>query len=316
MDGTYAAIGFVEDGGGPTFPNCFSTDDIDNHSWQSFQGEIVSPDEHLILLNGRKLGYAQYGDPTGLPVLYFHGFPASRLEGSLHAAAAFAAGVRLVAPDRPGFGLSDFVPKRTILDWAEDIRQLVDHLELSRFAILGVSGGGPYALACSLRLAHRTIAIALVAPLGPIAEGKGGSDMNLFARMSFSMSHKHPKTYRLLYGGILVPFLRRQPSAILLLLQSTAADKPVVERPEIREKMQMSTREAFRHGSQGALYELYLYAQPWGFSLQEISGKEERTGPYHHLWENTSLNSCLPVNTVLCPAKDIFPSPSIMELNF
>ena len=232
----------------------------------------MSPDEHLILLkDGRKLGYAEYGDSAGLPVLYFHGFPASRLEGSLHAEAAIAAGVRLVAPDRPGFGLSDFAPKRKILDWAEDIRQLADNLEMSRFAILGVSGGGPYALACSLCLAHRISATALVAPLGPIAEGEGRADMNLFARMSFSLARKHPQTYRLLYGGFLAPLLKRRPSAILSLLQPTAADKPVVERPEIREKMKLSISESFRQGAQGVLHELYLFAQPWGFSLRDIN---------------------------------------------
>ncbi|MGB3209945.1 MAG: alpha/beta hydrolase [Desulforhopalus sp.] len=239
----------------------------------------MSPDEHHILLkDGRKLGYAQYGDPVGLPVFYFHGFPASRLEGSLHAAAAFNAGVGLIAPDRPGFGLSDFAPKRSILEWAEDIRQLADHLELSKFAILGVSGGGPYALACSLCLAHRTSVTVLVAPLGPIAEGKGSADMNVFARMSFSVARKYPKACRLLYGALLVPLLRRRPSIILSLLQPTAADKPVIDNPEIRGKMQLSIREAFRHGAQGVLHELYLFAQPWGFSLQEINSRI-------HLWQ-------------------------------
>ncbi len=247
----------------------------------------MSPDEYLILLkDGRKLAYAQYGDPAGLPVFYFHGFPASRLEGSLHAAVALSAGVRLIAPDRPGFGFSDFAPKRTILDWAEDVQQLADHLGLSKFAILGVSGGGPYALACSLRLAHLTSATALVAPLGPVAEGKGGADMNPFARLSFSLARKHPKVYRLLYGALLVPFLKRRPSIILSLLQPTAADKPVVDRPQIREMMKRSIREAFRPGAQGVLHELYLFARPWGFTLQEINvqiylwqGGEDATVP-------------------------------------
>lgn len=227
-------------------------------------GNLVS------LKGGRKLGYAEYGDPAGPPILYFHGFPASRLEGFLHADAASAAAVRLIAPDRPGIGLSDFAPQRTILDWAEDMRQFADHLELPRFAILGVSGGGPYALACSLRLAHRTGATGLVAPLGPVAEGKGSAGMNPFARLSLSLARNHPRTFRLLYGGILVPLIRRRPPVILSLLRPSTADKPVVERPEIREKMQMSIREAFRKGGPGALHELYLFAQPWGFSLRKI----------------------------------------------
>lgn len=230
------------------------------------------------LKDGRTLGYALYGDPDGLPVFYFHGFPASRLEGRLPAGAAAETGIRLIAPDRPGFGLSDFAVGRKILDWPQDVLELADYLELERFAILGVSGGGPYSLACALRLGERISATALVAPLGPVAHGHGSQEMNPFARMSFSLARNHPQVFHLLYGKILVPMLRRRPTTILSLLQPSAADKPVVKRPEVCQMMEASIVEAFRSGGQGALHEFHLYAQPWGFSLREVEAPI-------HLWQ-------------------------------
>jgi pimeloyl-ACP methyl ester carboxylesterase len=70
----------------------------------------------LRLRDGRLLGYARYGDPNGTPVFYFHGFPGSRLEARLADAVASRNGVRVIALDRPGSGLSDFKPARTIGD--------------------------------------------------------------------------------------------------------------------------------------------------------------------------------------------------------
>ena len=94
------------------------------------------------LPDGRQLGYAEYGDPDGMPLLFFHGTPGSRLQAQVFDAAARDAGVRMVAPERPGHGLSDVQPKRTILAWTHDVEALADSLHLDRFAAMGISGGG------------------------------------------------------------------------------------------------------------------------------------------------------------------------------
>jgi pimeloyl-ACP methyl ester carboxylesterase len=78
-------------------------------------------DKIFRLENGRLVGYAVYGDPDGRPVFYFHGFPGSRLEARLADQVAARLGIRLIALDRPGFGLSDFNPRRTILEWPDDV---------------------------------------------------------------------------------------------------------------------------------------------------------------------------------------------------
>lgn len=95
------------------------------------------------LPDGRRLGYAEYGNPNGKHIMFFHGHPGSRLEAQYLDETAVRLGARIVALERPGFGLSDFKPRRTVLDWTQDVLALADQLNLARFAVMGVSGGGP-----------------------------------------------------------------------------------------------------------------------------------------------------------------------------
>ncbi|KAK5045708.1 hypothetical protein LTR84_009077 [Exophiala bonariae] len=100
------------------------------------------------LSDGRVLGFAEYGKPDGNPLLYFHGYPSSRLEASVTDQIGRRLGVRILALDRPGFGLSTPQPDRRILDWPTDVQEFAKGQNLSEFAVLGLSGGGPFALAC------------------------------------------------------------------------------------------------------------------------------------------------------------------------
>ena len=99
-----------------------------------------------VLPDGRILSHATYGDPAGLPVLFFHGTPGSHVGAELLHDAALAAGVRLIAPDRPGMGESTYQPGRVLLDWPNDVVALADAMGIDRLRIIGYSGGGPYAL--------------------------------------------------------------------------------------------------------------------------------------------------------------------------
>jgi len=119
------------------------------------------------LSDGRVLSYAEFGDPTGYPLIFFHGFPSSRLEAWFLDPIVQRKGIRLIAPDRPGFGRSTFQSNRQFTHYPSDIRALADHLELEKFAILGGSGGGPYALACARDIPGRLSAVGLFASAGP-----------------------------------------------------------------------------------------------------------------------------------------------------
>jgi pimeloyl-ACP methyl ester carboxylesterase len=140
-------------------------------------------DADIQLSGKRLLAYAEYGDPGGVPVFLFHGLPGSRLAWGLLPDNPFPPGLRIVAPDRPGYGRSDPNPYHTLLDWANDVTQLADALAIDTFAIVGISGGGPGALACAWKMPERVTSVGVVACPAPTdASGvfKGMSRTNRF----------------------------------------------------------------------------------------------------------------------------------------
>lgn len=122
----------------------------------------------LKLSDGRVLGWEEMGDRHGKPVLAFHGAPACRLLFGPASEPAQCHGLRLIAPDRPGYGLSTPHPGRTLASWADDVASLMRHLGIETAPIVGISGGGPYAVSTAARLGARISALALVSPLGEI----------------------------------------------------------------------------------------------------------------------------------------------------
>nr|WP_257215442.1 alpha/beta hydrolase [Bacillus pumilus] len=94
------------------------------------------------LQDGRRIGFVEYGDADGFPVFFFHGTPGSRRMFLDDDPISKELGIRLICLDRPGFGLSDPQPDRTILDWAKDVQEVADHLGIHHFSVMGVSGAG------------------------------------------------------------------------------------------------------------------------------------------------------------------------------
>lgn len=90
----------------------------------------------LLLPDGRKLGYAQYGLLTGKAIFYCHGLPGSRLEAAIFDDKAKEVGARIIAVERPGHGLSDPQPGRTLLDHPKDIELLAEELGVQEFGVL------------------------------------------------------------------------------------------------------------------------------------------------------------------------------------
>jgi pimeloyl-ACP methyl ester carboxylesterase len=128
----------------------------------------LAPNEQMVPLpDGRRVVIASHGDPRGWPLFLFHGIPVSRLGHEFTDAPAKERGVRVLYPDRPGIGLSDPRPGRTIYSYADDVAAMADALGLERFAVAGLSGGGPYALACGAKLPERVTAVGVMAGVGP-----------------------------------------------------------------------------------------------------------------------------------------------------
>ena len=240
-------------------------------------GNHPSSGHRLRLPNGRWLGYAEFGTPDGRPVIYMHGLPASRLEGGIAAKAARKLGIRIISPDRPGIGLSDVQSGRTLSSWAEDVEHLVDSLDLERFSLLGVSGGGPYALACAGGMSRRPHAVGLVGALGPMAVPHLARSMKPPARFSFHLARNYPRLTRLLYAELIGRLLRQWPDLVTLLLQPAKADRPVLADPDISLILMSSVKEALRQGGQGPVRDLQLLGKEWDFDLNRIDSPV-------HLW--------------------------------
>jgi pimeloyl-ACP methyl ester carboxylesterase len=229
-------------------------------------------DNQLRLRDGRILGYAEYGDPDGTPVFFFHGMPGSRLEGALAHEAAVRNRVRIISPDRPGYGLSTFQPKRTFLDWPGDMTQLADSLGIGRFAVAGISGGGPYVAVCALRIAPRLTRAIMISGVGPFDVPGATEGMSRQNRMLFAASRRAPILVRIVMA-FMARGMKRSPDRFMdrMLKSLPKPDQDVLADPALRELFKQDALESMRPGARGAAYESVMYARPWGFRLHDIT---------------------------------------------
>jgi pimeloyl-ACP methyl ester carboxylesterase len=231
----------------------------------------VEAEHRIRLTEGRTLACLELGDPGGVPVLYFHGYPGSRLEVRLTAVTAGRLGLRMLAPDRPGFGESSFQPQRTLSNWPGDIVQLMDHLDLKHCAVVGVSGGGPYALACAARIPKRLDRVALVCALAPLAGMWSTRGMLARNRLILALAAWSPLVARLMVGTAAY-LIRRHPERLLMHMMASAhtADRGVLADADFQALILANTAEALRQGKTGVSWSLTLLARPWDFRLQDV----------------------------------------------
>jgi pimeloyl-ACP methyl ester carboxylesterase len=247
-------------------------------------------DRVLSLRDGRALGYAEYGDPHGKPVLFFHGLPGSRRQRHPDDSIAIELGARIITIDRPGYGLSDFQQGRKLLDWPDDVAQLADSLKIDRFAAIGVSGGGPYLLASAYKLPERITSATVISGMGPIDDPDAIKGMLPSMRLGLGIAPRVPWGFVRLALDPMAKMVSRNPLGAKKWVPSSApeADKKAFARPEIQEVDRQDLSEAYRNGAQGAFWEVVILARPWGFRLEDIHkkiflwhGEEDTTVPQH-----------------------------------
>ncbi len=229
----------------------------------------------LRLRDGRTLGYLEVGNRDGPPILHFHGHGSSRLEARLIAEQATIAGVRLIALDRPGIGLSDPKPGAAILSWPDDVVEVANQLDLDRFAVAGVSGGGPYALACACRCPDRLTAVGLISSVAPPSfMRKAGPSRS---RLTWTaLEHLPAWLFRLFVRLSMRGLASSSDAAIEAYLvqnaaQLGAADARLLANPEVRHTFAVAVAEGYRQGIQAPLDEGLRLARDWGFRVDEIA---------------------------------------------
>lgn len=224
--------------------------------------DTPSPSTHR-LRDGRLLSYRQWGDRGGQPVFFFHGMPGSSLQGAAIEVLGVE-GVRVIAVDRPGYALSDPKPGRTVVDFADDVAELADHLGVERFAVFGVSAGGPYAVACAFALADR-VRVAGAASLPLLfnrPEALGIPDSNVTVLHVGGASDSQAPNW--------VESLREDPKGFLEGMAWLLKEQGTDARRMFEDVHAEAIREAVAQGQAGTTSDLLALLQPWGVQFEQI----------------------------------------------
>jgi len=224
-------------------------------------------DRSLTLRDGPRLAWRVRAEESEDTLLYCHGFPGSRFEAHALLAGALGGGVRVLAPERPAYGGSDPRPGRRVLDWAEDIGELLAHLGVERLRVLGFSGGGPYALACAAVLGPRVERVGLVAAMGPVTDPRFAECVPEATRSLLDLARQAPEAFR-----AQIEWLAPDARALFRLMLDGLArvDIEVMSRPERQRDYEQSLAAALTQGVQGISEDAQALGAPWGFDLHEV----------------------------------------------
>jgi pimeloyl-ACP methyl ester carboxylesterase len=241
---------------------------------------------------GRKVAYTQTGQADGAPVFYCHGFPGSRLDfhQPFNQPALDGSGVRLIGLDRPGFGESEFQPRRRYSDWPSDVSAVADELGIERFGIIAYSAGGPYAIACALAYPERLTFVGIVSGVGPAEtpgfhRGMGATNAILtrlsrwarpLARLAISRARKQ-------VGAAPEKFSRQFDKEL------SPPDVALHRDAGLRQAARNLFLESTKNGPRGAVEDYRVWANPSGLDLTSVSvpvriwhGNADEIVPMHH----------------------------------
>jgi len=222
---------------------------------------------------GRKLGIAEFGAPGGRAVVWLHGTPGARRQIPEEARrAATEGGLRIVGIDRPGVGLSPAHQYESVADFTTDLEHVVDKLGIHRFSTIGLSGGGPYALAAAAGLPDRVQSVGVlggvVPSVGPDAPPDG---LVAFAKRFSAVLPwiRHPS------GFLLTALVRAvkplgSPALDLYARFSPPGDREVLGRPDIKEMFLDDLSGNGGRSMRAVVADGILFTRDWGFEPADI----------------------------------------------
>jgi pimeloyl-ACP methyl ester carboxylesterase len=226
-------------------------------------------DRQIQLHDGRKLGYSEFGDPFGFPIINNHGGLVCRLDISPADEIAKELGVRIISPDRPGIGLSDPKVERTLLSWADDIKQLADQLELEQFGVIGWSMGGQYALTCAYQLTDRVTSAAIIAGAVPLDSSSSFEALNKLDQRLTRLSQHEPKIAEAIFFSMGELAERSPQTWNTIMLRSTAPIDAEAIRRQPLPGVAGFAAPALLH-AKGMVEEYRTWIKPWGFTFEQI----------------------------------------------
>ncbi len=223
-------------------------------------------DTSMTLPDGRTVAYTDCGASNGPVVIYCHGAPTSRLDLTVFDDEFAALGVRVVSPDRPGFGGSSPQPGRTWNDWPADVSALADHLDVERFATMGLSSGGPYTVACAALLPQRVAAAAVVGGVTDMGwpDAWAGIDEKRTTLMRIGDEVAATTWCEERFGSDGAKFFDH-------VGELAAADVALFADETTAAVLFTTAGEAFRQGVGGYAQDLTVQGRPWSFDVRAIT---------------------------------------------
>jgi len=247
----------------------------------------MSREDFVQLKNGAIIAFEQYGDASGVPVIFCHGWPSSRTMARLTDEAARGLGIRIISPDRPGISGSSLQPNRKLSDWPQVVERLANHLGIEKFRMLAISGGAPYAYATARAMPERVRAIAIVSGAVPIVDLVDRRGLLRLYRWMLALYRMSPQLLRKLFLMAqpilsLRPPVRFRPLVLKMLMLQTCDEESLRDSAAF-EAVFESQRRAWRESAEGVMIDAQIYAQPWGFPIEEVRvpvrlwhGKQDR----------------------------------------
>lgn len=222
------------------------------------------------LKDGRTLCYSELGNTTGTPVIYFHGFPGSRLETQSFHQIALTNNYRLITIDRPGMGLSTIDKKRSIISTVNDTVCLADYLGIDKFSVMGHSGGCPFVAACAYVIPERLTGAAIVSGMSPFVNPETHVGMMREQLIGSKLVKIFPP-FASLMMGITLMMLKKPDKMLDKMIKSLPeVDQAIFHDPIRCKELIDSTLEAFRNGVAGPALEMKILLSSWGFGLENI----------------------------------------------
>jgi len=247
----------------------------------------MSNENFVQLQDAAIVAVEEYGNANGVPVIFCHGWPSSRIMARLTDEPARELGIRIISPDRPGISGSSLQPDRKLSDWPRVVERIVEHLGVSEFRMLAISGGAPYAYATAAAMPQHVRAIAIVGGAPPMAELVDAEGLLPLYRWMLALYRTQPRLLRrLLYLARPVLSLRppvRFRPLLLKMLMLRPCDAESLRDAAAFEAIFESQRRAWRGSAEGVMVDAQIYAQAWGFALEDVQvpvrlwhGKQDR----------------------------------------
>lgn len=260
-------------------------------------------DQNIILKDDRKLGFSEYGNLNGFPIIYCHGSQSSRIEMHYDMSFAIENNLRIITIDRPGHGFSDFNPKGSILSFAKDVKELTEYLDINTFSVAGMSAGSPFALAIAYLFPVNVQKVSIISGFAPY-DTNSKKHLKKEVKLMLNLAKSAPFLLKILLN-IQAKQLSKKPKKVIqnFLKIMSKPDQEILKNKSVMNIIEKMFIEAFRNGSKGVAYEISnLLVKDWNFKLNEIQvpttfwqGSKDNNVPYKwaELMKNEVKNATL-----------------------